>query len=142
MGKYFVLIMNLVYMVIVSVILGCAALLFYPTFKMFMCVFLSTFAIQLIVGKMWSDHVELKMDTIINNENYIDSIKHVELDCSYCNQKNKVELLLNNKNEFTCIHCNSVNGININISTVRTTSEVRSIDVMRDIFKKLDEKKG
>ena len=82
---------------------------------------------------------------ILNSQiklNDITTRQSILLNCAYCNFKNQVNIVLNKDNIFVCGNCNQKNKIGITFTTIRTTEVVETDNVIKELFKKSNEKEN
>lgn len=105
--------------------------------------FFVTATVTAVIGWLWNIAQELRYkvirESIAAQNRMADAFQNVSTGCAYCNTTNIIRVALGKDNKFTCKNCNSVNTIEIQFTTARTTVPIIADVALNDLMKKMDE---
>lgn len=144
MGKFIVILLSLVYVVIVSALGALPSLIWgFKLYNYLAWVAILT-AIQFAAGRLWNYFIDRRIDASVRQsaatEALANSIQYAELSCAYCGTRNVVRVLIDRENTFTCEACKEISSIQIGMSTARITQPIMPKAELASIFKGLDKK--
>lgn len=144
MGKFIVILLSLVYVLVVSALAALPSLIWGFKLYNYVAWIAILSAIQLAAGRLWNYFIDRKIDAVIRKadaaEALANSIQHIELRCAYCETKNIVRIRIDIENTFTCAACKETNSVQINLSTSRVTTPIMPKEEAASIFRDLDKK--
>ena len=144
MGKYVILILSLVLMLIVSAIGAVPALCWGFSWGNYFAVFFILTALQLFLGRLWNYFVNrkerLQMEQVNAANALADAVQYLQVVCAYCGTTNLVKILIGEENKYDCEACSLTNSVQISTSSARITKPIMPKSELADIFKSIDDK--
>lgn len=141
MGNVLLFVANMFFVFVVSGIAGFIPLAFTGlSWSVYLGTFAATTSLQLFIGKLWAMHVErataVAMEELSTKQKFIESVQYVDIQCAHCAQTNRIKILLNKDNSYTCTSCKQQNSVLIEMSTARKTVPLN--DVSKGIFESIE----
>jgi len=144
MGKYAVIFISLISILIISALGALSYGLFWGlTISNYIASFCIIAALQLFIGGLWNYRIDryarLELKKINAATAMADAVQHIEIVCAYCGTTNLVKILVGEENTFNCDACKQANAVFITTSSARITQPIMPKEELATIFKNIDE---
>lgn len=107
---------------VISTLIGAAAYFLNNSFwGWFFIAFATQFLLAALLTPIINTRRKIKISEIQAIQDLAEAQQTLDLKCSYCPEINRVPILFNQDNYFTCTDCDSQNLVTIQFSTARVT---------------------